>query len=113
MTLFELTCRECGIVIYDNGSTIVCNWSAVCRGENELPVLTQLGTLLGWEAETEIAAEKAEKVPSWIEYIKARADELTLLYDEWDVMRTEQPDCPAMVYTLTDGTIIVAPEDWV
>jgi len=29
MTLLELTGQESGAVVYDNGNTIICNWSAL------------------------------------------------------------------------------------
>ena len=114
MTLFELTSwHESGIVIYDTGDTFVLNWMAECPGDNELPVLTPLGTVLGWEAEQELHAASTEKIPSWYEYIKARAEELSLLYDfNNDIGRADPYDCPATIYTLDDGTLIIVPEDW-
>ena len=112
-TLQELTGQESGIVIYDNGEMIICNW---CQfGDYELPKVFSGISVMGWdEGEDIFDGAKEEYVPDY----RYLLDGKDLIWDQCDdIKHIADPDTDpawfrANLYTLTDGTIIIAPKMW-
>lgn len=109
-TLQDLTGQESGIIIYDSGETIVCNWSAL--DAHELPKLFSGLCLIGWESGEDIFENvTVQHVDDFGNYLASR-DDLDLIYDENGDMNNESVRCAADIYTLNDGTVIIAPTMW-
>lgn len=113
-TLQELTGQESGIVIYDSGETIVCNWSSL--GENELPKVFSGQFVTGWDSEENIF-EDAES--SETEDFRPLLDGKEIIWDENGDLESIAngtycwgDDFRATVWTLTDGTVIICPPLW-
>jgi hypothetical protein len=100
LNLFELTGQESGVVVYENGNTIICNWSNF----DGLPHLLVPIGLFGFECD-DITVEDIGKTENAIEYLEK------VIYDKnEDVYSLENH--PAIVWKLSNGTIILAPEGW-
>ena len=110
LTLQDLTGQESGIVIYDSGETIVCNWSSF--DSYELPKLVAGLFVTGWEAGDDIFDEATVRFVDDFAEALAERDDLELLYDANGDMANEESRCAAAVYTLKDGTTVIAPEQW-
>lgn len=101
ITLHELTGQESGVVIYDNGNTIICNWQSL----EGLPyIVDHFGWLMDMENEI-ISVEFTKKTKNSSKYLRE------VIYD-----RNGDAQClknhPATIWKLIDGTIILAPEGW-
>jgi hypothetical protein len=103
MNLWELTCKESGVVIYEpagqRAEAIVCNWTAV----DGLPRLDPMGTgILGL----------GENLP---ETAGEDCDDLGLLLEDVEIIFSNGEELPTRgkLYRLPeyDATILV-PEDW-
>lgn len=113
-TLQELTGQESGIVIYDSGEMIVCNWSQL--GSHELPKVFAGIEILGWEDEDDVFADADHaETNDFRPLLKGK----NLIWDaNGDIAAIENgtyfwgDDFRATVWTLTDGTIVVAPTMW-
>jgi hypothetical protein len=131
--LNELTSQESGIVVYGEGGVIVTNWAEL--GDDALPALDPTGNfILGWphddlDVESSHEVEDVrEELPGtvWVKDI----DEGTLDTD-MDIIYDKFGDLPALwgfdtgcgaevvggptpgvVYVLSDGTKVIAPDGW-
>jgi hypothetical protein len=105
-SLWQLTGQESGIVIYA-GEGIICNWSP----NDGLPRIGPFGGLLDWpmDPDTMLAAEEALTE----EELSALVSDLDIIYDEnGDAPQCIAKEFSARKYTLSDGTIVIAPNDW-
>lgn len=112
-TLMDLTGQEAGIVIYDTDEMIICNWAQY--GPNELPKVFAGISVVGWDEGEEIFDGADEE---FVEDYRPLLDGRDLIWDRFDDMShiadpSEDPDrFRASVYTLRDGTIVIAPKMW-
>ncbi len=112
-TLQELTDHEAGIVIYTSDEMIICNWAQY--GPNELPKIFAGITVMGWDEGEDIFDDVEEK---FVEDYRPLIDGRDLIWDQLDDMshianpETDPAWYRASVYTLKDGTIIIAPQMW-
>ncbi len=115
MTLQELTGQESGIVIYPNRETIVCNWSSL--EENELPRVLNGLAVIGYPEEDEVfeGAESADTE----DFRTSFPDEMNVIWDENGDLKSIadgtyywKDDFRATIYTLRNGTVIIAPPLW-
>ena len=113
MTLEELTGHEAGIVIYDTDEMIICNWAQY--GPNQLPKVFAGISVMGWDEGEEIFDGTEEE---FVEDYRPLIDGRDLIWDQLDDMshiaNSETPPdwFRASVYTLRDGTIVIAPQMW-
>ncbi len=99
--LQDLTGQESGIVIYNNGDTIIANWSSL----HGLPRLFVSGIIgMGGDG-LRITSE------TYIPDISQIVNNDQIIYDINDDAAT-LAGTPGTVYTLEDDTLIIAPEDW-
>ena len=102
ITLYELTGQESGVVIYNNGNTIICNW----YGFRRLPtVLSSMGWLMDDMSDTIISVVSTGETDDASEYL------CDVIYDFNDDAEG-LINYPARFWELEDGTVILAPEDW-
>ena len=115
MTLQELTGQESGIIIYDNGDTIVCNWSSF--NDNELPKRAFGFAVIGWADDEENIFEDAEsrKTDDFRDLLVGTC----VIWDENGDLESIAngtyywgDDFRATVWTLRDGTTIICPPLW-
>lgn len=100
--LQDLTGQESGIVIYNDGDTIITNWSSL----HGLPRLFA-GVIIGMGGDgLRITAE------THIPDISQIIDNDQIIYDINGDAST-LPGTPGTVYTLEDDTLIIAPDDWI
>lgn len=124
MTVYELTGQESGIVVYDSGETLVVNWSQY--DDNRLPkVFGALGAF-GWPEDEDIFAgcEKRhvidirDEIPGTMTIDEdGNVDcDIDIVIDEnhdlVEIFLAADEPTAGEVYTLTDGTKIIAPSDW-
>lgn len=111
-TLQDLTGQESGIVIYDSGEMIICNW---CQAEDHsLPTVLEGICLVWWDNGEDVFGGAKEE---YVEDYRPLLDGKELILDQLDDMRhitteTDKDWFRATVYTLTDGTVIIAPKMW-
>lgn len=135
MNLRELTNHESGIIVYQSGSVIVVNWGNY--DDDQMPVLSPLGLPMQWPQEAGyldgiVDDEHIDDVRSVIPGRVWPSDEvdglgnpvyntdIDIVYDQFnDISRLfldtslEPDDLGATVYSLHDGTKIVAPDMWI
>jgi hypothetical protein len=105
-SLFQMTGQESGIVIYDN-EAIICNWSS----NDGLPRIGPFGGLIDWPMEPETILEAQEDLTD--PELGALVAGLEVIYDEnGDADKCIANEFSATKYTLSDGTVVVAPHDW-
>lgn len=130
MTLFDLTHHEAGIIIYPDGGVAVLNWA--CCGDNSLPYTTSFGATIPWECEDGYLAPVECKhvddlrtvLPGTV-WLTADGGENRIVDTDLNIIADDNNDLPqlflrendpraleANVYTLSDGTRIVAPDAW-
>lgn len=113
-TLQELTGQESGIVIYDSGEVIVCNWSGF--GETELPKVFAGICVNGWPDDDDIfenaSSEETEDFRPLLCGKEVIWDENGDLKSIADGTYCWEDDFRAAVWTLTDGTVVIAPKLW-
>jgi len=99
-TLQELTGQESGIVLFDNGDAIACNWSSIAG----IPRLSPFGDSVMGLGE-QIPRVKGEAVDSMADAL----EDANFIYANGEEMPTE-----GMVYRLDDFDVVIfAPNDWV
>lgn len=108
MTLTEMTGQESGVVIhydrYTDTSTdeaIVCNWQNCLDGD--LPVIDPLGISIIPYPFGELELLKKYKVENILDELDGTR---IIAYEDVDLQ------IPGTVYELTNGAIIIAPDDW-
>lgn len=108
--LQELTGQESGIVVYNNGEAIICNWSSF--GDYELPKIFEWVGVIGWEEEdTVFNGCKKRTVKDFMRMV--RRNRYDIIYDaNGDMDNPINYKESAVIYTLSDGTQIIAPEMW-
>jgi hypothetical protein len=105
-SLWCLTGQESGIVVYEN-EAIICNWSANAG----LPRICPLGGLIDWPLNTPMTLAEQEEVSA--EDLSEIMSFLEVLYDEnGDAQKCIDREFAGTGYTLSDGTIIIAPVNW-
>lgn len=135
MTLEELTGQESGIVVYDDGDIIVCNWSSY--GVGALPVIVNdmIPIALdkypeGFEvASVDSLNDIREALPGkiWVTEIDDNGrihldSDLSVVWDpKCDILRLyldgsderNETNCTSgKVYTINDDTKIIVPDGW-
>jgi len=129
MTLMELTGHEAGIVIYDSGEIAVVNWGQY--DDNQVPRLAPMLGMMGFPEdgilenvpESETVEDVRDILPGkvWIEDDEIKTDmeileddnnDLVALFIKIDDYRDPDDPTSAEVYTLSDGTKIIAPHTW-
>ena len=129
MTLMELTGHEAGIVIYESGEVAVVNWSQY--DDNQVPRLAPMLGMMGFQSDgildnvptAETIQDVRDILPGkiWIEDDEIETDmeileddnnDLTALFIKIDDYRNPDEPTSAEVYTLNDGTKIIAPHEW-
>ncbi len=132
MTVYELTGQESGIVVYDSGEVLVVNWSGY--EEDELPMLSPFGTVLSWDkgqgifdnAQKRTVSDIRTELPGKVWATGETAENGSIIFDTdmailWDqnfdlprlFLRDLSPEeYTGTVYTLRDGTNIIAPSTW-
>ena len=128
MTLMELTNHEAGIVIYENGEVAVVNWSQY--DDDQIPRLAPVLGMMGFSEEgildnvpeSKTVEDVRDILPGkvWLEDDEIETDMEILEDDNNDIpalfvkIDDRDPDEPtsAEVYTLSDGTKIIAPHTW-
>lgn len=129
MTLMELTGHEAGIVIYESGEVAVVNWSQY--DDNQVPRLAPMLGMMGFPSDgildnvptAETIQDVRDILPGkvWIEDDEIETDmeileddnnDLTALFIKIDDYRNPDEPTSAEVYTLNDGTKIIAPHEW-
>lgn len=113
-TLQELTGQESGIVIYPDVGVIVCNWSSY--GPGEMPCLVPGIGVDGWGGFDGILAGAKHRDVSDFRPLYAEreiiSDASGTLQSIADGTYYWGDDYRATVWTLTDGTTVIAPENW-
>ena len=125
MTLMELTGHESGIIVYGDHTVGVFNWGTY--DDNQLPVLSPIGTPMAWPEGDDVFVGVTEshlddfrsEIPGsiWKEDELVDTD-LDIVYDENnDLVRLFFENLDPMeyngtVYTLHDGRKIIAPDMW-
>ena len=122
MTLQELTNQESGIVVYSGGETvIVCNWSAECPNDNDMPYLFA-GNIIS-QAMDDITLVSTKTYGDYHEAIKDNINDIGVLYDPNDDLNgKDEPwyEGEGTVYKLrvnnpygrTENVVIIAPHNW-
>lgn len=129
MTLMELTGNEAGIVIYDSGEIAVVSWSQY--DDNQVPRLAPMLGMMGFSEDgilenvpkSETIEDVRDILPGkvWIEDDEIETDmeimeddnnDITALFIKIDDYRNPDEPTSAEVYTLNDGTKIIAPHTW-
>jgi len=129
MTLMELTGHEAGIVIYDSGEIAVVNWGQY--DDNQVPRLAPMIGMMGFSEDgilenvpkSETVEDVRDILPGkvWIEDDEIETDmeiledennDLAALFIKIDDYRDPDEPTSAEVYTLSDGTKIIAPHTW-
>lgn len=135
MTLYELTGKESGIIVYENNSVAAVNW--LDMGDNQFPMLSPFGCdMIGWPEDSDVFANvKKEHVDDFRVLIPGSiwltgevsedgtqiADtNLDIVYDphnDFLVLFVGDPDYyagfyGASVYRLTDDKLIICPDLW-
>ena len=115
MTLYELTNQESGIIISTTGDVYVANWMSA--NDDYFPMLSPFGNDLIDFPIAKGSIEAAEKTERYVIDIR---EELpyrgTVVYDyNSDIpalIESEEPT-GGTVYTLENGTKIIAPDGWI
>ena len=129
MTLMELTGHEAGIIIYDSGEIAVVNWGQY--DDNQVPRLVPMLGMMGFSEDgildnvpkPETIQDVRDVLPGkvWIEDDEIETDmeileddnnDLVALFIKIDDYRDPDDPTSAEVYTLNDGTKIIAPHTW-
>ena len=114
MTLMELSKKESGIIVFENGDIIVANWMSA--GDDQLPLLSPFGNdLINFpfaDGTIEAAAGTAREVDDIRDELP---DGGVVVYDYNNdipaLLKSAEPT-GGTVYTLEDGKKIIAPYDW-
>lgn len=133
MTLRELTSHTSGIIVYPDGAVLVSDWGRC--DDDCLPILSPFGTLMPWafedgylnSAKYERVADLRAALPGSIWLTDEVDDDGTPIADcDMDIVFDGNNDFPrlflaadldpdelvAHVYTLDDGTKVIAPVMW-
>lgn len=133
MTLMQLTAHEAGIIVYADSTIVVANWGQY--DDDMLPILGPFGLLIPWKheagyldsAKCECVADLRTVLPGSI-WLTDEVDDdgVTIANTDMDIVSDEFDDIPrlflaadldpceleASVYTLGDGTKVIAPDTW-
>lgn len=135
MTLRDLTGQESGIIVYAGGEVAVLNWGDI--GDNCLPALGPFGTMLSWPEDGDDMGDVFDGADMrhvdditgeidgsiWIDDDEEDdADGNIILGTDLDIICDDNDDLPQVflaenpvsgnVYTLRNGTKVIAPDDW-
>ena len=130
MTLMELTGHEAGIVIYESGEVAVVNWGQY--DDDQIPRLAPMLGMMGFPEDgildnvpVSVTVEDVRDIlpgKVWLDDGELETDMEILQDDNNDIIALffklenddRDPDdlTSAEVYTLRDGTKIVAPHTW-
>ena len=94
--------NESGLVMYQEGNTIICNWSNV----DGLPAGSIFGILGSNET---IYVANRQIIQSWREFLQD--NNCNVIYDANNDVELAD-DCEAEMIELENGVIVVAPLDW-
>ena len=94
--------NESGLVMYQEGNTIICNWSNV----DGLPAVSIFGILGSNET---IYVANRQIIQSWREFLQD--NNCNVIYDANNDVELAD-DCEAEMIELENGVIVVAPLDW-
>ena len=103
--LQDITGRESGFIVYDDGSVICCNWSSI----EGLPRASFAG-LIGLGEELRLTAG-AYEIESVLETIAVDLEEVRDHSDGSGVAELREKDCPGTLYDLGHAQVI-CPKDW-
>lgn len=118
MTLEDLTKQEAGIIISPDGGIIICNWNKC--DDNCLPCLDPSGVSLMYSLEyheADFESAEKEKIDDVYKYISKDYDDdedimSNLVFGNINDIFINSKNMPGTVYTLSDDTRIITPEDW-
>lgn len=103
-TLQDITGQESGIVLYENGDMIICNWSSI----NGLPRLDPLGFApmgIGDELTQDNDVQPIDDIGAWLDDIHHN-----LIYDiNGDYIQL--PGVSGTLYHIS-GAQVITPKDW-
>lgn len=103
-TLLDITGQESGLILYNNGDLIICNWS----GERGLPRLTPWGVgVLGLD-DTLTLDDVPRRINNIGRWIKQRKHQC--IYDVTNDYLTLSGQ-PGTLYKV-NGVYVIAPDDW-
>lgn len=118
-TLQDLTDQESGIVIFptddddedDPHVTLVCNWTKC--GIGELPAVLEGRFLIENYVDEDFLVDVQHDY--FKDFLDVLPEHLEVIWDEYGMLTdpaSKTPDRGADVWTLTDGTMIIAPIRW-
>jgi len=103
-TLLEITGQESGVVIYENGNMLICNWASI----SGLPRMDPIGYAPMGLNEELIVEEGPEEIPDIGEWLDNHTH--NILYD----FNGDYPQlwgCSGKLYTVS-GVTVIAPDGW-
>lgn len=101
--LRDITGQESGIIVYKDGTAIVANWGA----EEGLPKIAYDGALIYMPTEAkQTNFRDTINISQWIDM-----STLVVIHDANNDLPLDK-DTYGTITTLTDGTVVLAPDQW-
>jgi hypothetical protein len=104
--LLEVTGQESGLVLYEDGELIICNWQSI----DGLPRLDPMGfglLGLGEELITDAEPEQIADIGAWLNNI-----DYDLIYDRNDELSTLDGQSGRLFYLEDYDVCVIAPDGW-
>lgn len=111
--LNDLTGHSYGIVIYEDGTTVIDSWME-CQ-DNEFPFVSPFGGVIPWRIIEYIDAGEPEKIDNFIDYLKDNAKEIFDFHDILGVVAADysrESDYNAKLWNLSNGIKVLAPDNF-
>lgn len=103
MRLRDITGQESGIIVYKDGTAIVANWGA----EEGLPKIAYDGALVYTPTEAkQTNFRDTINISQWMDI-----STLVVIHDANNDLPLDK-DTYGTITTLTDGTVVLAPDQW-
>jgi hypothetical protein len=103
--LLEITGQESGLVLYEGGELMICNWQSI----NGLPRVDPMGfglLGLGEELYTDEEPAQIEDIGAWLNDV-----DYDLIYDRNNELSTLDGQS-GRLFCLNDDVCVIAPDDW-